>query len=65
MKKSARIIFTPSKEMYEALESVSKEQNKPMSALIREGVAIYLKRFGREVDTGLAWGGDRSKEKED
>lgn len=57
-----RIIFTPSKEMYTELESLASELNKPMAAIIREALAEYLKKFGRDVGSQITWGGKRSSE---
>lgn len=54
-----RIIFTPSEEMYSELESLAAELNKPMAAIIREAIADYLKKFGREVSSQITWGGNR------
>jgi hypothetical protein len=54
-----RIIFTPSEDMYQELEALSADLNKPMAAMIREAVAEYLKKHGKDVGAQLAWGGNR------
>jgi predicted DNA-binding protein len=56
-----RIIFTPSEEMYVELDTLAAELNKPMAAIIREAIADYLKKFGRDVDAQITWGGKRGE----
>ena len=60
-----RIIFTPSEEMYTELEALASELNKPMAAIIREAIADYLKKFGRDVGSQITWGGNRRRESEE
>jgi hypothetical protein len=55
-----KILLNVTDEMHEALQSISKTEDKVIAAIIRRAVAVYLsKEYGLEMTQSIQLGGNR------
>jgi hypothetical protein len=59
----ARLATTIPDEAYEALNELSEKTGKPLALMVREALEMYLSSQGIDIETKVAWGGNRRKEK--